>query len=100
MKELVGVSQVAPPPSAFASAQPPRSVFADAQMPASDSEVELDSARSRRASADAPVHPKAAQARLRCPWLIPLHMLCMRALQRKYADCLSCLAAEALWLRM
>ena len=81
MKELVGVSQVAPPPSAFASAQPPRSVFADAQMPASDSEADPDSARSRRASTDAPVHPKAAQAcpSRTCPVL--LHLLCIKLLQ-------------------
>ena len=62
MKELVGVSHVSPPPSAFASAQPPRSVFADAQAPPSDSEPEPDSARSRRGAADLAPHPKAAQA--------------------------------------
>ena len=62
MKELVGVSHVSPPPSAFASAQPPRSVFADAQAPPSDSEPEPDSARSRRGASDLAPHPKAAQA--------------------------------------
>lgn len=83
MKELVGVSQVAPPPSAFASAQPPRSVFADAQMPASDSEAEPDSARSRRASTDAPAHPKAAQACPPRPCPVLLHLLRIKPLQPK-----------------
>lgn len=82
MKELVGVSHVSPPPSAFASAQPPRSVFADAQMPPSDSEAEPESARSRdrRSSTDAPTHPKAAQAcspicLLPAPVCLPSHSL-------------------------
>lgn len=59
------MSHVAPPQSAFASAQPPRSVFADAQIPVSDSEAEPDSARSRHRSFD---QPKAAQV---C--LLPQH---------------------------
>ena len=67
MKELVGVSHVSPPPSAFASAQPPRSVFADAQAPPSDSEPEPDSARSRQGASDPAPHPKAAQACGPCP---------------------------------
>lgn len=72
MKELVGVSHVSPPPSAFASAQPPRSVFADAQMPASDSEADPDSARSHRRSADA--HRKATQVCcMLCPALFFVH---------------------------